>query len=58
MGNSNKLFHNCYKVLWKIAQSLSYPDFYQAWHGSLPSPVNLAEFPQLLRAALPEQLDY
>jgi len=52
--NNFYLFEQCYKVLWKIAQTLSYPDFYEAWHGSLPAPVNLAEFPQLLRAALPE----
>ena len=47
-------FQEYYEVLWKIAQTLSYPDFYEAWHGSLPAPVNLAEFPQLLRDALPE----
>ncbi|MBP0030710.1 hypothetical protein [Roseofilum sp. Guam] len=52
--NNFELFQHCYQLLWKIAQSLSYPDFYEAWHGSLPAPVNLAEFPELLRAALPE----
>ncbi|MDB9519842.1 HEAT repeat domain-containing protein [Roseofilum reptotaenium CS-1145] len=52
--NNFGLFHNCYELFWKIAQTLSYPDFYQAWHGSLPAPINLAEFPQILRAALPE----
>ncbi|MCC5642889.1 HEAT repeat domain-containing protein [Nostoc sp. CHAB 5824] len=25
-------FDNCYKVIWKCAQSMPYPAFYQAWH--------------------------
>ncbi|MDB9519109.1 HEAT repeat domain-containing protein [Roseofilum reptotaenium CS-1145] len=33
--NNFRLFYNSYKVLWKIAQTLSYPDFYETWHGSL-----------------------
>ncbi|MEB3120803.1 MAG: HEAT repeat domain-containing protein [Snowella sp.] len=27
-------FDSCYKILWKCAQTLSYSDFYQAWHHS------------------------
>ncbi|MBD2411723.1 HEAT repeat domain-containing protein [Nostoc calcicola FACHB-3891] len=30
--NDFERFDNCYKVIWKCAQSMSYPDFYQAWH--------------------------
>ncbi|MEH2414632.1 HEAT repeat domain-containing protein [Nostoc sp.] len=30
--NDFKRFDNCYKVIWKCAQSMSYPAFYQAWH--------------------------
>ncbi|MBP0029710.1 HEAT repeat domain-containing protein [Roseofilum sp. Guam] len=28
-------FSSCYQLLWDIAQSLSYAEFYQAWHSSL-----------------------
>ncbi|NEP80992.1 MAG: hypothetical protein F6K39_24225 [Okeania sp. SIO3B3] len=27
-------FLNCYKIIWKSAQTLPYPEFYQAWHSS------------------------
>nr|MDZ8287844.1 HEAT repeat domain-containing protein [Nostoc sp. ChiSLP01] len=30
--NDFKRFDNCYKVIWKCAQSMPYPAFYQAWH--------------------------
>ncbi|MGF1938150.1 MAG: HEAT repeat domain-containing protein [Nostoc sp. ChiQUE02] len=30
--NDFKRFDNCYKVIWKCAQSMHYPAFYQAWH--------------------------
>ncbi|MBE8965573.1 HEAT repeat domain-containing protein, partial [Nostocales cyanobacterium LEGE 12452] len=30
--NNFKQFDNCYKVIWKCAQSMPYPAFYQAWH--------------------------
>ncbi|MEH1830114.1 MAG: HEAT repeat domain-containing protein [Nostoc sp.] len=30
--NDFERFNNCYKVIWKCAQSLPYPAFYQAWH--------------------------
>ncbi|MBE9206317.1 HEAT repeat domain-containing protein [Nostoc sp. LEGE 06077] len=30
--NDFKRFDNCYRVIWKCAQSMPYPDFYQAWH--------------------------
>jgi HEAT repeat protein len=30
--NNFDQFNYCYKILWKCAQTLSYPDFYQAWH--------------------------
>jgi len=33
--NNFDLFQSCYQLLWDIAQSLSYAEFYQAWHGSL-----------------------
>ncbi|MBD1921382.1 HEAT repeat domain-containing protein [Microcoleus sp. FACHB-831] len=28
------LYKNCYKVIWRCAQEMPYPKFYQAWHGS------------------------
>ncbi|MEH2138904.1 hypothetical protein, partial [Nostoc sp.] len=30
--NDFKRFDNCYQVIWKCAQSMPYPAFYQAWH--------------------------
>ncbi|QMS91054.1 HEAT repeat domain-containing protein [Nostoc edaphicum CCNP1411] len=30
--NDFKRFDNCYEVIWKCAQSMPYPAFYQAWH--------------------------
>ncbi|MBD2487742.1 HEAT repeat domain-containing protein [Aulosira sp. FACHB-615] len=30
--NNFKRFDNCYRVIWKCAQSMPYPAFYQAWH--------------------------
>ncbi|MFN6461844.1 MAG: HEAT repeat domain-containing protein [Nostoc sp. DedVER02] len=30
--NDFKRFYSCYEVIWKCAQSMSYPAFYQAWH--------------------------
>lgn len=30
--NDFKRFDNCYQVIWKCAQSMAYPAFYQAWH--------------------------
>ncbi|MEH1957861.1 NACHT domain-containing protein [Nostoc sp.] len=30
--NDFERFHNCYEVIWKCAQSMPYPAFYQAWH--------------------------
>ncbi len=30
-NNFERFFH-CYKVIWKCAQSMPYPAFYQAWH--------------------------
>ncbi|MDZ8071075.1 MAG: HEAT repeat domain-containing protein [Nostoc sp. DedQUE08] len=30
--NNFKRFDDCYKVIWKCAQSMPYPAFYQAWH--------------------------
>ncbi|MDJ1182204.1 NACHT domain-containing protein [Roseofilum sp. BLCC_M143] len=53
-NNNIDFFEQCYKLLCDITQTLSYSDFYQVWHGSLPSPIHLAKFPQLLHAALPE----
>ena len=29
---SNERFKDCYQVIWDCAQSLSYPEFYEAWH--------------------------
>ena len=54
-ANNFYLFENCYRVLWNIAQDLSYPEFYRAWHGlneNKTSPINLAELPQLLEERL------
>ena len=31
--NNLHLYKCCSKVLWKCAQNMSYPEFYQAWHG-------------------------
>jgi hypothetical protein len=66
-NNSNQ-YHNCYSLLWHYAQTLPYPNFYQAWHQkegvgrrqsgeentTTPSipTLNLAELPKLLRAAI------
>jgi hypothetical protein len=30
--NDFERFDNCYKVIWKCAQSMPYPAFYKAWH--------------------------
>jgi HEAT repeat protein len=30
--NDLERFFHCYKVIWKCAQSMTYPAFYQAWH--------------------------
>ncbi len=30
--NDFERFDNCYEVIWKCAQSMHYPAFYQAWH--------------------------
>ncbi|WP_265272764.1 HEAT repeat domain-containing protein [Nostoc sp. KVJ3] len=30
--NDFKRFDNCYEVIWKCAQTMPYPAFYQAWH--------------------------
>ncbi|MEH2352366.1 HEAT repeat domain-containing protein [Nostoc sp.] len=30
--NDFKQFYKCYEVIWKCAQSIPYPAFYQAWH--------------------------
>jgi hypothetical protein len=46
--NNSSLFKESYKTLWNSAQNLTYPEFYQAWHNN-PSPVNLAQLPQLLQ---------
>ncbi len=29
---SSDRFNECYKIIWKCAQTLPYPEFYQAWH--------------------------
>ncbi|WP_225896071.1 NACHT domain-containing protein [Dendronalium phyllosphericum] len=30
--NDFERFNNCYRIIWECAQSMPYPDFYQAWH--------------------------
>ncbi|WP_292706103.1 hypothetical protein [Nostoc sp. NMS2] len=30
--NDFEQFDHCYQVIWKYAQSMPYPAFYQAWH--------------------------
>ena len=35
------LYNNCFKTLWYCAQNMSYPDFYQAWHGSTTTDAEL-----------------
>ena len=29
-------YRDCYEVLWKVSQNMSYPDFYEAWHSPVP----------------------
>ncbi len=36
--NNFDLFYRCYKLLWKCAQNLPYPKFYQAWHHNTLTP--------------------
>ena len=31
-NNNNGLFGFCYGMIWKCAQNMKYPEFYQAWH--------------------------
>ncbi|MEA5509783.1 hypothetical protein VB715_08400 [Crocosphaera sp. UHCC 0190] len=31
-NNELDRFKYCYKIIWKCAQTLTYPEFYQAWH--------------------------
>ena len=62
--NDYERFEDCYKVIWKCAQTLPYPEFYKAWHneenpetstvGSTPftQSLNLAELPSLLAAEI------
>ncbi|HSF73294.1 MAG TPA: HEAT repeat domain-containing protein, partial [Microcoleus sp.] len=26
------LYHNCYRVLWQCAETMPFPDYYEAWH--------------------------
>jgi HEAT repeat protein len=40
--NDYVLYDNCYKIIWHCAQDISYPDFYQAWHGE-PSSIPALE---------------
>ena len=49
--NNFPLYRESYETLWNIAQNLTYPEFYQAWHNN-PSPLNLAQLPQLLQAQI------
>ncbi|WP_322736364.1 hypothetical protein [Nostoc sp. DedQUE12b] len=30
--NDFNRFNDCYSLIWKCAQSMPYPAFYQAWH--------------------------
>ncbi|WP_354635317.1 HEAT repeat domain-containing protein [Planktothricoides raciborskii] len=55
--NNFDLWTNCYKILWKIAQDLPYPDFYHAWHGEtspLVQNLELAQLPRNLQTQLSE----
>ena len=57
--NNFSLWINCYKMLWKIAQDLPYPDFYNAWHGlnetsTLVQNLELAQLPKNLQTQLTE----
>ncbi|MEG3941351.1 NACHT domain-containing protein [Microcoleus sp. S36b_A3] len=42
--------------VWYCAKSMSYQEFYQAWHRKIPTlePINLAQLPQLLQTQLTE----
>jgi HEAT repeat protein len=60
--NNFDLFKDCYVVLWECAQTMPYPDFYQAWHqdtlpNSTTASLNLANLPQLLAEALNNRPD-
>jgi DNA-binding Xre family transcriptional regulator len=32
--NENNFYCDCYSILWKCAEKMSYPEFYGAWHSS------------------------
>jgi len=57
--NNSDLYQNSYRVLWKIAQDLPYPDFYHAWPGltensTLVQNLELAQLPRNLQTQLSE----
>jgi hypothetical protein len=32
LENDRDRYKNYYQIIWKCAQTLTYPEFYQAWH--------------------------
>ncbi|MEZ2320583.1 MAG: NACHT domain-containing protein [Microcoleus sp.] len=51
-----------YDILWYCAQTMPFPDFYQAWHqdtltNSAKANLNLANFPQFLAEAIKDRPD-
>jgi HEAT repeat protein/energy-coupling factor transporter ATP-binding protein EcfA2 len=57
--NDFERFHDCYKLIWHCAQTMPYPEFYQAWHtqttGTPPQSLTLANLPQVLASAIARQ---
>jgi hypothetical protein len=59
------LFEKCYDLIWRCAQNMTYPDFYQAWHQqeevektttSDRQTLNQANLPQSLQSAIANDL--
>ncbi|MEG4317774.1 MULTISPECIES: NACHT domain-containing protein [unclassified Microcoleus] len=60
--NDSALYNECFRILLYYTQTISYPDFYQAWHKDTPTnsataSLNLANLPQILAAAINNQPD-
>ncbi|WP_017715889.1 NACHT domain-containing protein [Kamptonema formosum] len=57
--NDFEQFKDCYNVIWHCAQTMPYPEFYQAWHtqttGTPPQSLTLANLPQVLASAIARQ---
>ncbi len=59
--NNFREYRHWYQIIWQCAQTLTYPEFYQAWHPSPHTPhpevtETSAELPELLRSAVNKDL--